>query len=68
MHLMVKTEINLVRVLREEVETADDLARVALEALDQTQSRFYRTKDFAKAEAVANARTELAKALAKVFP
>lgn len=67
MHIMVKTEINLARVLREEVETAEDLARIALEALDQCQARFYRTSDHNKATAVANARTVLANALSKVY-
>lgn len=68
MTIFVKTEINLSRVLREDVESPDDLARLALEALDQCAHKFHKQRKAKEADIVGKARTELTGALRDAFP
>jgi hypothetical protein len=67
MTILARTELNLSRVLREDVESADDLARVALEALDHCAMRLYRAGKGPQSEAITKARTELTNSIQRAF-
>lgn len=67
MSIFIRPEINISRVLREDVQSADDLARIAFEALDQCSYRFHKAGDDEKQKLVAAARTQLIATLSTLW-
>jgi hypothetical protein len=66
MSTFTSLKINLDHVLQS-IETTDDVARFALEAIDQLSLRFIRANDYETAQKIGNARTEFTKVIVEVF-
>ena len=65
--MMTNLPISLDRVLQS-IETKEDVARFALDAIDQISLRFASVGDYHASQKIASARAEFTKVIAEMFP
>jgi hypothetical protein len=66
--IFVRVELNLERVVQQDIDDPAELARLALHAMDQCAYRFHKSKDDAKAKGISDARADLTRRIAEIWP